>query len=241
MKDLYLLAGQSNMSGRGNLSEVPTFTNASRITMFANDWTWKAASEPVDSAFNQQLSVSLDNPVGAGPSMAFADRMVTLRNNDVGLIPCSKGSSSIQDWNPSYSYWSLYGGGVAAAKEALKQSGTVFKGVIFWQGESDTYNTSLLNAWPRNMWLFINGLRQDFNNPTLPIVFAQLSKNPTTRAAEFPQWAALKNLQWGFRDPSIKMITTEDLPVQSDELHCTTAGAVTAGIRFADAMHALLG
>ena len=233
--DLYILAGQSNMSGRAPATGLPVFANAANIHVFKNSWVWGPASEPIDGAAGQQLSVGIDTDAEVGPGIAFADRMVTLNGRPVGLIPCPKGGSQLSQWATSYSYTSLYGACLAAARRAAP-AGTI-KGIIFWQGESDAAVASEANQWAGRFTRFVKDMRQDLNNPTLPVVFAQLGKDPTTRASQFPSWNTVQEQQWLTRDNNLAMVTTDDLPVQSDELHSTTSTAVTVGQRFAAAMY----
>lgn len=232
--DLYILAGQSNMSGRAPAIDLPTFANAANIHVFKNSWVWGAAVEPIDDATDQQLSVGIDNDAEVGPGIAFADRMVSLNGRPVGLIPCPKGGSQMTEWATSYIYTSLYGACLAAARRAAPAG--AIKGILFWQGESDAATATEANQWAARFTRLVKDIRQDLNNPTLPVVFAQLGKDPTTRASEFPAWNIVQEQQWLTRDDNLVMVTTDDLPVQSDELHSTTATAVEVGRRFADAL-----
>lgn len=127
--DLYILAGQFNMSGRSPATGLPVFANTVNIHVFKNSWVWGPASEPIDSAAGQQLSVGIDIDAEVGPGIAFADRMVTLNGRPVGLIPCPRGGSPLRELVTSYSYTSLYGACLAAARRAAPAG--IIKGIIF--------------------------------------------------------------------------------------------------------------
>jgi hypothetical protein len=68
---LFILAGQSNMSGRGDIPQSVSETN-SKIYVFGNDYHWKLASEPIDDPSNQVDKVSEDSKAGFSPSLSFA-------------------------------------------------------------------------------------------------------------------------------------------------------------------------
>ena len=75
--NLYLiaLAGQSNMTGAGDVKLLPVGfpTNGPRIWNFTNADTWEPAREPIDSNDRQVDTVSRDRHPGVGPALAMAD------------------------------------------------------------------------------------------------------------------------------------------------------------------------
>lgn len=83
-----LMIGQSNMAGRGFINEVPMICNE-RIQMLRNG-KWQMMTEPIN----------YDRPI-SGVSLAgsFA-AMWCMENKEeqIGLIPCAEGGSSIDDW-----------------------------------------------------------------------------------------------------------------------------------------------
>lgn len=82
------MIGQSNMAGRGFINEVPMICNE-RIQMLRNG-KWQMMTEPIN----------YDRPI-SGVSLAgsFA-AMWCMENKEeqIGLIPCAEGGSSIDDW-----------------------------------------------------------------------------------------------------------------------------------------------
>ena len=62
---LFILAGQSNMVGLAPVLEDEKIDR--RIYVFGNDYSWRIASEPIDSAYNQVDKVSEDPTAGFGP------------------------------------------------------------------------------------------------------------------------------------------------------------------------------
>jgi hypothetical protein len=106
---LFILAGQSNMSGRGEMPNQPQNIDR-RVFVFGNDYKWHHAREPIDTPHNQVDLVSADS--GAGYSLAtfFANALFEKDTSlIIGFIPCAKGGTSIKKWQRDLSENSLYG------------------------------------------------------------------------------------------------------------------------------------
>jgi len=117
-----------------------------------------------------------------------------------------------------------------ACPSALAAGGA---GVLFWQGESESSTWANASTWASRFTAFVASLRRDSNDPTLPIVFAQLD-TPTVDPAAVPYWSLVQRQQASVAIPNTAMITTCDLPTHG--VHVTAAGYVTAGRRFATAL-----
>jgi Carbohydrate esterase, sialic acid-specific acetylesterase len=94
---IFILAGQSNASGRG-LLDASTEAPHPRVTMYGNDYLWKEASEPVDSALNQLDTVSRDTTARHGFSLRAAKDLVLSGDRDIKIVPCPKGGTSLNQW-----------------------------------------------------------------------------------------------------------------------------------------------
>lgn len=135
---LFVLAGQSNMSGRGG---PVTLAHTDRIFLFGNDYRWKQAREPLDDPEGQIDEVSLDKNAGSGPGLAFASRLAAMNPQKIiGLIPCARGATTMFEWERRLGDDSLYGSclkriGAAAALGKVE-------GILFFQGEWDAIDDS---------------------------------------------------------------------------------------------------
>lgn len=235
---LFILAGQSNMSGLGELP-AETKTN-SKIYVFGNDYRWKIAKEPVDNPTNQVDKVSLDTAAGYSPAMDFATTVLKERPDMViGLIPCAKSGSSIHEWqrNGNLDENTLYGSCLKRVRAASLMGNVA--GILFFQGEIDTVDPKedpkrifSANQWANKFTLLINNLRGDLNSPNLPVVFAQIGSN--TEPERFINWAVVQEQQRSVKLPNSAMITTDDLALK-DYVHFTTESYQTIGQRFAKA------
>lgn len=238
----FILAGQSNMSGRGLLTELPTFPLAYKVKNYANDGTWKDAAEPIDSDAGQIDSVSADSTAAASPSLSFGNELARLRPyNEIGLIPCAKGSTSITDWQKSgLSRSTLYGSMVARALEAA-ETGPV-KGLFWYQGESDANNSSNASNWAALFLAMVADLKADIGVPDLKILVTKLHPDPGTWGAHWATVQAQQDSLDGALDGDVAVVDASDLAVKpGDAVHISTASAVTLGMRAASAMQGLIG
>ena len=83
----FLMVGQSNMSGRGGLKELPDISNP-HVRVWRGEG-WETAVEPVVR----------DKPAiaAAGMGPAFGTSVYMMTGEDVGLIPCSLGGSRLRE------------------------------------------------------------------------------------------------------------------------------------------------
>ena len=115
--EIYLLAGQSNMSGRGLLEDLTPEerTADSAIQLYGNDERLRAALDPLDDATGQVDAVSADPKAAVGPGLFFARALRRMHGGPVLLVPCAKGGSSMGRWEPSDRRDTLYGACLARA------------------------------------------------------------------------------------------------------------------------------
>jgi len=213
---IFILAGQSNMSGRGAIQAQVAVNGA---WIFGNDWRWHPLTEPTDSAAGQVDMVSADTNAGYSMASSFAAAWLADHpGQTIAFVPCAKGGSLIADWQRSESRETLYGSCLARALEAEKY-GTI-AGVLWYQGESDAM--LLPGAHVDDYWQFQSKLFNDFEQDFGPVTFAQIGT--TTRPEYFPNWGAIQAQQIGG-------VYTADLPL-SDFVHLSAQGYDELGERF---------
>ena len=233
---LFILAGQSNMVG---WSPIPEGERTDlRIYVFGKDYRWRIADHPIEDASNQVDMVSENLLAGFGPAMDFAFASLERHPNIViGLIPCAKNSSGIIQWQRDLSDQTLYGSCLKRVRAASPMGH--ISGILFFQGETDALDPVLYPQpepqpfdWGHLFTAFITDLRNDLNEPELPVVFAQLG--PDLSSVDFPNWKIVQEQQSAIDLPMTAIITTDDLPLL-DGLHFTVDSYRTIGRRFADA------
>ncbi len=191
--DLWILAGQSNMQGVGNLVDVePPNPQVHSFDMADN---WVVAKEPLhvlpgavdrvhwprnkdkipERLTGEKLAAYVANlKKGAGLGLPFAVEMVRRTGVPVGLVPCAHGGTSMDQWSPALKDQggdSLYG----AMLRRFHAVGGRVKGVLWYQGESD----SSAKAAPLFRGKFENlvaAIRADFKQPDLPFYYVQIGR-----------------------------------------------------------------
>jgi hypothetical protein len=92
---LFILAGQSNMEGDGDISDYTPIVRNEAIYVFNDDFKWEKGREPVRK--------------GVGPSISFAVEIIKHRpEKKIGIINIAVGSTNIHQWRKSLSDNSLY-------------------------------------------------------------------------------------------------------------------------------------
>ena len=133
--DVYVIAGQSNASGRGILSSRSS-NPVLRAGLFGNDDRWQELRDPVDSPVRQVDKVSRDPLAHGSVWPLVATGLMEAEPVPVAFVPCPRSTTSIYAWVPDairpYSRTTLYGSMVRRARAA----GGV-RAVLFWQGEAD--------------------------------------------------------------------------------------------------------
>jgi hypothetical protein len=169
--EIYLLIGQSNMAGRGEIEARDTDTLANVLLFTGTEGKeWEKAANPLNRYSTVRKELSLQK---LGPGYTFAREMARARGKTIGLVVNAKGGTSITEWKPGST---LYNEAVKRAKAAMK-SGPL-KGIIWHQGESDV---SKSDEYPAKITELIRALRADLGISNLPFVAGQLSEDRPER------------------------------------------------------------
>lgn len=226
------------MSGRDPAVPDGLADNNGHIWSYTNAGAWELAREPLDDATGQVYSVSIDNTAGVSPGLSFGDALyAAYSDRDIGLVPCAKGGSSIQEWQLDRSKPqedTLYGSCLLRIR-AAQERGRVM-GFLFYQGEADTTRFAKADRWGESFLRMVDDLRADLGDAGLPVIFAQLATVLPPDADHRPAWDHLKTLQAGITKDRVAMVRTDDLPLMGDGLHLSAESEVELGRRFAQAL-----
>lgn len=223
---IYLLMGQSNMAGRGPITETLKDTGNDRVFMLNATGDWIPARHPVH----------FDKPqvAGVGPGLSFGVQMAQANPNvRIGLVPCAVGGTSIDRWQPgaydnatkTHPY-----DDAAYRIEQAKRCG-VMKGMLWHQGESDSNPTAAAAYLPKLVEL-IGRIRQLTGQPHLPVVAGELGRY---KAVYELVNAELQKLPATV--PHTALATSEGLTDKGDLTHFDGHSADAYGRRYA--MHML--
>ena len=127
---LFLLAGQSNMAGRGIIEESDKLPHP-RVLALDKDGKWRLAVAPIH--FDKTVT-------GVGLATSFAEAIAKRYPNvTIGLVPAACGGSAISTWEPggyhSQTKSHPWDDAIARARVAMKNG--ALKGILWHQGESD--------------------------------------------------------------------------------------------------------
>lgn len=245
--DLWVLAGQSNMEGVGDLDDVEP--PHPLVHSFQSRESWALAEEPLHwlgesprpvhhiiSGQPVPAAIPPRDPArakGAGLGLTFAKAMVDRTGVPVGLIPAAHGGTSMQQWDPArkgQGGHSLYG----ATLERVKAIGGRVAGILWYQGESDA-NPADAALYQARMTALVQSFRADLNSPDLPFLFVQLGPFITdpdpTLVAGWNQVREFQRLLLGTL-PNVGMVSAIDCGLD-DGIHIDTAGLKTLGRRLA--------
>lgn len=212
--DVYLLIGQSNMSGRGAITPECTDSPVGVFLLNEHD-QWVAATHPYNQ-FSSAEQGSAKNKLNLGYS--FAKQMkAAAPGHSVGLVVNACGGTSIKLWSRNSS---LFKGSVRRALAAMR-TGTL-KGILWHQGESDKDDPEYL---PKLKQL-VADLRGELRVPEVPFIAGEVHQIPLINA----QIAKLPN-----EVPKTRVVLAEGLTTQ-DGVHFDTRSLLVLGERYADAL-----
>jgi sialate O-acetylesterase len=248
--DLWVLAGQSNMEGHGDLVDVQapsplirTFDMADRwgvaeeplhTTVNAADpvhWPVNAQKEPERLAGERLEAYVLNRKKGAGLGLPFAVEMLARTGTPIGLIPCAHIGTSMEVWSPALKDRegeSLYG----SMYRRVQAVGGRVKGVLWYQGESDA-NPAAAAVFLRKFEDFVKAVRTDLNQPDLPFYYVQIGRHIDKN--NVAEWNAvqLAQLLAETEIPHSGMVAAVDLQLD-DGIHVSTPDLKRLGRRLAD-------
>ncbi|WP_345948640.1 sialate O-acetylesterase [Mucilaginibacter sp. PAMB04274] len=226
--EIYLLMGQSNMAGRGPITEEQKNEGNDNVFVLNQDMKWVLARHP--------LHFDKPSVAGVGPGLTFGIQMAKAHHGvKIGLVPCAVGGTPIEHWIPgaydTATKTHPYDDAVARIKEAMKYG--VVKGVIWHQGESNS-SVDKASLYLQQIAELISRIRDLVGNPNLPFVAGQIG--------EFHKNAEFFNAQIVKLPQTVKgtaVVTTESLAHKGDHLHFDGPSAQELGRRYANKFIAL--
>lgn len=234
---LFLLGGQSNMVGSGDIKDLASpYTEALpaiRIWNAGKGWIPLAPGHDGRSEF--------------GPEIAFGHEMAALLpGHDVRFIKYAAGGTALyDDWSPELK-GSQYNEFMRTANEAiadLQNSDTAFEivAMLWFQGESDAAEGQA-ESYEANLVHFIAHMREQFKTPQMPFIIARVLSfyGGTTGQAAIVRDVQVKVAE---ADPSAAWFDTDDSPIidpETNQGHYNAEGNLINGRRFAEAVKPFL-
>ncbi|XP_066399060.1 probable carbohydrate esterase At4g34215 [Miscanthus floridulus] len=229
---VFILAGQSNMSGRGGATNgtwdgivPPECAPSERILRLSPALRWEEAREPLHAG------IDVGNVVGIGPGMPFAHAVLAGSEGAesvVGLVPCAQGGTPIANWSRGTE---LYERMVTRARAAVAEcSGRgELAGMLWFQGEADTMRREDAELYRRRMETLVHDVRGDLGRPDLLVI--QVGIATAQYNGKFLD--LVREAQKAVTLPNVKYVDAMGLPIASDHTHLTTDAQIQLGNKLA--------
>lgn len=220
---VFVLAGQSNMAGRGLVEAEDTIPN-NRILTINKDNEIVVAKEPLH--YYEPTRTGLDCGV------SFARHLISHVPDSVSilLVPTAVGGSSIEQWLGDSVYrevrlLSNFTGKIKFASEA-----GIVKGILWHQGESNANREEQIERYPQQMAELTKVFREIADSPELPVLVGEIGS-----FSQQPLYEQFNKslLQFVDNDKNSALIHTGDLPHKGDFLHFDSVALRKMGERFA--------
>jgi len=215
--DVWIIAGQSNGSGRCATSQTPL--QGLLPTMFGNDYLWKLCTDNTDSSTNQVDTVSSDPQAAGSVWPIVASSLAADTGVPQAIIQTCLGGTLISQWQPGGSgNWdrtTLFGSMAyrASSQTASPVTGTC-KAVLWWQGESDQQAGTSQATYTASMASLASAIKTDLGVNLVPcklttagLSWASAANQQHIQDAIGAEWASDTNVTTG---PDLSGINTND-------------------------------
>lgn len=222
-----LIVGQSNMAGRGFLSDVPSIYNES-LHMLRNG-RWQMMAEPIN--YDREVA-------GVGPASAFAQAWsLDHPDEDLGIIPCAEGGSTIDEWSPESM---LMRHAISEARFAQETSEII--AILWHQGESDSLNQQYL-TYQEKLTTSLTHLRTALKLEEVPLLIGELPPflGQSGFGASAVESKEINEIIWHFSQQATQtyFVSGQDLTANPDGIHIDAHSQRRFGRRYYQAFHDL--
>ncbi len=228
--DVWVIAGQSNAAGYGK-TPCPDAPELG-IHQFHASGEWRLATHPLDDSTDTQYPANREGANAShSPFLAFARMVKRAVGYPIGLVPAALGGSAIASWAPGPG--SLFDNMLAYVRDA----GGGCRGVLWYQGESDTAADSH-PLYAKRFAQFVKHCRRAFRRPDLPVITVQLNRHRGAAPGDpsHAGWEAIREIQRQAARmvKGVEVVSALDLGL-SDGIHNHSSANVILGERMAAA------
>ena len=243
---VFILAGQSNMTGQGRAAELDEPYNKphERIRIWANGrWEFLVPKQ------------------NFGPGVGMAHQLAAFWPDDtIGIVKVAIGGTGILAFAPHWSRQqadrtgdghkgSLYKDIIDSVTAARAVSSFELAGFVWKQGGKDSKSAELGDEYLDNFTKMISALRKDLDAAKMPVFVAtsttvdRLGEVPEKLLRERPGAVAVLKAHHKAAEviPNTRTIVHGPLPCQADGIHFNTEGQLTLGTMVADAIEEYYG
>ena len=223
---LFLLAGQSNMAGRGVISAEDSIINP-KILMLNKEYKWVPAVDPIHYD---------KSSAGVGLAKSFALELLKNDSNiTIGLVPAACGGSPISSWAPGQYHDQTksypYDDAIVRTKKAMEYG--FLKGILWHQGESDS-NPQNAIEYQEKLKTLIENFRSDFRMKYLPFIIGQLGQFPGRSWSEFRKLVNEAQISVSVEMKNVSFVSSDDLTSNPDSVHFNSKSLKVFGKGYAN-------
>lgn len=210
----FILLGQSNMAGQGNLSEI----SKAKKTLPKN----------VNFYLNGSIS-QISKQKKFGPEVSFAHAVSSAYpNKSINIIKFAPGGSLMKDWQKNGHHYRTLKKQLARISKKTNLNASA---ILWMQGERDCKSPQLAKAYSANLRNFINTIRKDLKKPKLPVIIGRVSVpeafRPAVKEIRKAQELVSKKV------PYVALLSTDSLKKNADRIHFSSQGQLKLGRLFA--------
>lgn len=176
-KRLFLLIGQSNMSGRAPMSDEDK-KPIKNVFLLDDKGTWQPAANPLNQYSSIRKGLGMQKvSIGYG----FALEISKKSEQPIGLIVNARGGSRIEEWTKEGKFFKDT---MRRVGEAEKDGGKL-EAILWHQGESNEKD----DQYDKKLATLIEDLRKATGNPELPFIVGEVKEGTPVNKfiAELPK------------------------------------------------------
>jgi hypothetical protein len=241
--NVYFLTGDSEIVGNNTTVPYTTFAYAPGKTPAQNPLIWNGsifdALAPSKNSNNQYINA-------IGPELSFGATLSGIIGQRAYIVKYAVGGTTLySQWSPTGpgAQWTVLLAQIAATMPYLANQGMIPVVAAFVSdiGVNDAKQSNWAAAYQTNLTNFIPAVSTAFAGYTLsPDYKFILMQSPNTVLSTFPYVSTIQAAQATVaKNTGSPLVVTTDLPLISDGTHLTTAGEITVGSRFANAITSL--
>ena len=241
---IYVIMGQSNAVGLGQISQVgPTLAELDTY-----NWPFKVWMNTTQTSWTAGTSLKTIQGGNFGPELGLAKALAKSGEKDFYVFKYAVGATSFMNWyfaasGGSYLYYYAIAN-LNTAKSQICDTGKkpVVRALFWMQGESDAMSAALTTAYISNLTGLVNGTRSNMASSTTPFVIGLID----SVSGLWTYATGVRNSQYYVASilSKVGVVETNDLPLYNASCsggngaycyaHYNSAGQLTLGQRFYD-------
>jgi len=224
--DLFLFIGQSNMAGRGYITDNYK-SSIKDVYLLTPNGDMEPARNPLNKYSTIRKQIDLQ---GVGPAYSFAKAIADKTGRKLGLVVNARGGSSINSWLKGAKD-DYYGEALSRIRQAMKY-GTL-KAIIWHQGEADSRN---LEAYMAKLQKLVADLREDLGDTKLPVIVGEIAEwrmNGTSDAFNKMLRTVPRHIPYSYCVSSRELVPL----INENDPHFSADSQIILGRRYAEAAY----